>query len=92
MAKSFKQWLDEGEELYGEALREYEALEAHLEELEQKLAAKKEELDQIARVIGKPPVESRRRPAVQVVEAAAPGSIPASRNTIAKALTGRGLS
>jgi len=91
VAKSFKQWLEEGEELYNEALKEYQHLEEQLEQLEQKLAEKKEELDQIARVIGKPPVESRRRAGVQVVEAAAPGSIPASRNTIAKALTGRGL-
>jgi hypothetical protein len=32
-----------------------------------------------------------RRPSVQIVEGHAPGSIPASRSTIAKALTGRGL-
>ncbi len=91
MAKSFKEWLQEGESLYAEALKEYQTLETHLEELEQKLAAKKEELNQIAAVVGKPPVEGSRRPQVQIVEAQSPGSIPASRATIAKALTGRGL-
>jgi hypothetical protein len=63
-----------------------------LEELENHLSAKVEEVNQIASMIGKPPVEApQRTPAVQIVEKSAPGSIPASRNTIAKALTGRGL-
>lgn len=91
MSKSFKDWLQEGESIYGAALSEYQSLEAQLEQLEAQLAAKKEEVNQIASVIGKPPVESSRRPAVQIVDAHGPGSIPASRNTIAKALTGRGL-
>ena len=91
MAKSFKDWLQEGEELYQGALREFQSIEAQLEKLENQLAAKKEELNHIAQVIGKPPVEGNRKPAVQIVDREAPGSIPASRNTIAKALTGRGL-
>jgi hypothetical protein len=32
-----------------------------------------------------------RKPTVQIVDRESPGSIPASRNTIALALTGRGL-
>ena len=89
MSKSFKDWLAEGDTLYNEALKEYEAIEKQLEELEAQLAAKKEEVNQIAGVIGKPPVEGNRKPTVQIVDTHAPGSIPASRNTIAKALTGR---
>jgi hypothetical protein len=91
VAKSLREWLTEGEELYSAALREYQGLETQLEQLETQLASKKEELNQIAQVVGKPPVESNRRPAVQIVDRDGPGSIPASRNTIAKALTGRGL-
>ncbi|MGE5607699.1 MAG: hypothetical protein ACM359_00450 [Bacillota bacterium] len=91
MAKSFKDWLQEGTDIYNAAMQEFQALESQLEELETKLAAKLEEVNQIAAVIGKPPVESHRRPAVQIVDSHGPGSVPASRNTIAKALTGRGL-
>lgn len=91
MSKSFKDWLQEGESIYETALREYQSIEAQLEELETKLSEKREEVNAMASVIGKPPVESSRRPAVQIVDSHGPGSIPASRNTIAKALTGRGL-
>jgi hypothetical protein len=91
VSKSFKDWLSEGESIYQAALKEYQSIETQLEELELQLAAKKEEVNSIAAVIGKPPVESGRRPAVEIVDGHGPGSIPASRNTIAKALTGRGL-
>jgi len=91
VSKSFKDWLQEGESIYETALREYQSIEAQLEELETKLSEKREEVNAMASVIGKPPVESSRRPAVQIVDSHGPGSIPASRNTIAKALTGRGL-
>lgn len=91
MGKSLRDWLQEGEELYGNALREYQGLEAQMEQLEQAIAAKRDEVNQIAQVIGKPPVDTGRRPPVQIIDGHSPGSIPASRNTIAKALTGRGL-
>ena len=92
MAKSLKEWLSEGESLYNEALQEYQSLEQQIEELEEKLAEKKEELNQIAGVVGRPPVEGKPRHGnVQIVDSHGPGSIPASRNTIAKALAGRGL-
>ncbi len=91
MAKSLQEWLSEGESLYNEAFKQFQDLEAQLEELEGRLTAKREEVNQIAAVIGKPAVEAKRRAAVQIIDAQAPGSIPASRNTIAKALTGRGL-
>jgi hypothetical protein len=91
VAKSFKEWLEEGETLYSEALSEFQSLENQIAELEARLVDKKEELNHIAQVVGKPPVEGNRRPAVQIVDSHGPGSIPASRSTIAKALTGRGL-
>jgi len=89
--KSFKDWLAEGENLYATTLKEYQAIEAQLDELEAKLAAKKNEVNQIAQVIGKPPVESSRRLTAQLVEEHGPNSVPNSPATIARALTGRGL-
>jgi chromosome segregation ATPase len=113
VVKSFRDWMKEGEELYSVALREYQTLQSQLEQLETQLSAKKEELNQIAQVVGKPQLDSdlaridlpraetsraettrsdsNRKPAVQIVDRETPGSIPASRNTIAQALTGRGL-
>jgi seryl-tRNA synthetase len=91
MAKTFKDWLGEGEQLYTQAMEEYQALEKQIEDLEGQLQAKREEVNQMATVIGKPPLEPMRKHNVQIVEAAGPGSVPHSRNTIAKALTGRGL-
>jgi hypothetical protein len=89
--KSFKDWLAEGENLYATTLKEYQAIEAQLDEMEAKLAAKKNEVNQIAQVIGKPPVESNRRLTAQLVEEHGPNSVPNSPATIARALTGRGL-
>ena len=107
MGKTFRDWMGEGEELYSVAMREYEELQSQLQTLQTQLAAKKEEVNQIAIVIGKPQVDSDdlakielpktepksdpRKPVVQIVDRESPGSIPASRNTIAQALTGRGL-
>jgi hypothetical protein len=92
VSKSLQEWLSEGEQLYGAALSEFQQLEAQLEELESKLAAKKAELNQIAQVVGKPPVESSRRVlTAELVDAHGPNSVPNSPATIARALTGRGL-
>ena len=91
MSKSLKDWLSEGETLYQGALQEYQALERQIEELEQKLQIKKDEVNQIASVIGKPPVESNRRLTAQLVDDHGPSSVPNSPATIARALTGRGL-
>ena len=92
MSKSLQEWLSEGETLYNAALKEYQGLETQLEELEAKLAAKKAELNQIAQVVGKPPVESARRVVTaELVDAHGPNSVPNSPATIARALTGRGL-
>ena len=89
--KSFKDWLQEGESLYTEAMNEYQQLESQIEDLEKKLAIKKDELNQIAAVVGKPPVESNRRLTAQLIDDHGPSSVPNSPATIARALTGRGL-
>ena len=89
--KSLKDWLSEGETLYSEAMSEYQQLESQIEELERKLAVKKDELNQIAGVIGKPPVETNRRLTAQLIDDHGPSSVPNSPATIARALTGRGL-
>lgn len=91
MSKTFSDWLKEGEDLYNQALSDYQSIEAQLDELEVKLAAKKNELNQIAQVIGKPPVEGQRRLTAQLVDETGPSSVPNSPATIARALTGRGL-
>ena len=91
MSKSLQEWLTEGEQLYNTALSEFQQIEAQLDELESKLVAKKAELNQIAQVVGKPPVESSRRLTAELVDQHGPNSVPNSPATIARALTGRGL-
>ena len=91
MTKSFKDWLAEGEQLYATALKEYQDIELQLDELETRLAAKKNEVNQLAQIIGKAPVENNRRLTAQLVEEHGPNSVPNSPATIARALTGRGL-
>lgn len=87
MSKSFNEWLREGEQLYDEAFREYQGIEQQLDELEQRLAAKQEEVNQIAQIIGKPPVEGNRRLSAQIVEPERMQN-PSSPASIARALTG----
>ena len=89
--KTFKDWLSEGDQLYQTALSEYQSLEAQIDDLEKKLAIKKDEVNQIAAVVGKNPVENHRRLSAQLVEDHGPSSVPNSPATIARALTGRGL-
>lgn len=91
MTKSFKDWLGEGEQLYSSSLQEYQDLETQIQQLEQRLAVKKEEVNQIAIVVGKPPVESSRRLSAELIDNHGPASVPNSPATIARALTGRGL-
>jgi hypothetical protein len=90
--KSFRDWLSEGERLYSTALSEYQGLEAQIDELEQRLAAKKSEVNQIAHVIGKPPVEGNRRLTAQLVDGDSHNINTAPAGNIARALSGRGLS
>ena len=89
--KTLKEWLGEGEELYNASLKEFQSMEQQIDDLERKLAEKKVEVNQIAQVIGKPPVESNRRLTAHLVDDHGPNSVPNSPATIARALTGRGL-
>jgi len=91
---SLQQWLQQGEMLYASALKEYHAMEAQLEDLERKLAAKRAEVNQIASVVGKSPVEGGRRLSAQLVTSYAmddgdrdrplPGTQPLTRALPAK--------
>jgi hypothetical protein len=94
--KSFNDWLKEGEMLYDGALGEYRRIEAQLDELEKQLASKQAEVNQIAAIIGKEPVEGNRRLTAQIVEPHQGGggganTAPNSAAAIARAITGRGL-
>jgi len=92
IVKSFKDWLGEGESLYQQAVQEYQELERQLDDLEKRLAIKKDEVNQIAAVVGKPPVESpNRRLTAELVDQHSPSSVPNTPATIARALSGRGL-
>ncbi|MCC6423788.1 MAG: hypothetical protein IT447_09950 [Phycisphaerales bacterium] len=89
MSKSFSEWINEGEQLYDAAFREYQSIENQLDELEKQLAAKQMEVNQIAQIIGKPPVEGNRRLSAQIIEPERQQQNAGSPSSIARALTGR---
>jgi hypothetical protein len=96
VASSFQEWLQQGEDLYNNALREYHDIEQQLTELEARLVEKHAEVNQIAQVIGKPVVEGGRRLNAQLVNAEVVELVPAERTatpgsnaSIARALTGK---
>jgi len=91
VGKNFKEWLSEGESLYNSAMAEYQSLEAQIIDLEQKLTAKREEVNEIARVVNKEPIESNRRLTAEIVERGQGNSVPNNPRTIANALTGKGF-
>ena len=91
MSKSIKDWLAEGEQIYGAALDEYQQIETQLMEMEQRLMMKREEVNVIADKLGKPPLEASRRLSAEILDRGTPGSTPNSQNSIARALTGRGF-
>ena len=91
MAKSIAEWMQEGEELYASALKDYQDLDHQLLELEKQLGQKQDEVNQIAQIIGKPLVEGNRRLSAQLVDEHGPMSVPNSPSTIARALAGRNL-
>lgn len=72
IASSFKQWLAQGEELYGVLARQYQAMEAQLIELESRLADKQAEIEQVARLLGKQAPQLNRRLSAQLVTHYAP--------------------
>jgi hypothetical protein len=103
-AANFQDWLKQGEALYQTALKEFHDVEAQLAELESRLVAKQAEVNQIAQVIGKPPVESSRSGAaavvggqltttaggVEIIDAPSERVAPVGSNaSIARALTGK---
>lgn len=89
MSKSIKEWLAEGEQLHAAALQEYESIEARIVDLEHQLEAKREEINELAQVIGKKPLEANPQRAVQIIEKGNHDPVGTSRITIARALTGR---
>lgn len=99
MAKSIDEWLKEGEGLYDAAMGEFRQLEEQIAALKQQRNAKRAEVNQLARVIGKPVIEASPssatqpnadgQPVVEVIEPGAPGSVPNTRSSIARALAGQ---
>ena len=94
VSANFQDWLQQGDALYQAALKDYHAIEAQLDELESKLVAKQAEVNQIAQVIGKPPVEGTRRVSAQLVAAEVidmpeRAQSAGSNASIARALTGK---
>jgi hypothetical protein len=82
-AKIVQQWLSQGESIYAGLVKECQALEAQLEDIETRLAAKHAEVNQVALIIGKPTVEGNRRLSAQLVTSYAPESqSPPTRNPI----------
>ena len=65
--KLVQQWLAQGEAIYSGLVKECQALESQLEELETRLAAKHAEVNQVAGIIGKPLLEANRRLSAQLV-------------------------
>ena len=96
MPNSFHEWLQQGEDLYNAAMRDYRDMEQQIGELEARLVDKQNEVNQIAQVIGKPLVEGGRRASAQllapaeVIEASAERTGTTGSNAnIARALTGK---
>lgn len=75
-AKIVQQWLAQGEAIYSGLVKECQALESQLEEIESRLSAKYVEVNQVAAVIGKPPIEGNRRLSAQLVTSYAQESSP----------------
>lgn len=66
-ARSFAQWLAQGEQLLPALVKQYEMMEAQLIELESRLADKQAEIQQLARTLGKQPPQLNRRVTAQIV-------------------------
>lgn len=57
---SIQQWLSQGESLYASMLKEFQALQDKMAELEASLQQKSAEVNQIAQVLGKPAVQNSK--------------------------------
>ena len=89
MNKSFQDWVAEGEAIYNSAMSEYQSLESQIEQMEMQLTEKKAEVNHIAQMLGKPPVEGSKRLTAQLIDRDLPpaGTI----GSVTRALTGRGI-
>ena len=54
MSKSLQEWLQEGTDLYDIAVAEYHELEKQLAELQEQMLAKRIEINEVAKIVGKP--------------------------------------
>ena len=86
MGISFRDWLGQGDAIYAEAMKEYQTLEAQIEQLEIRLVDKKQEVNQIAQMIGKPVIEGNKRLAAELVDRR---DGQAAVGAVTRALTGR---
>gem|GEM_PF-780854 len=97
MSKNLQEWITEGEEIYSDLLCQHRELESQLEDLEHLLSAKQVEVNRIAAIIGKPPIETNRRLSAQLVSVSTSntdvvdsyGNTTEATNNIARALNGR---
>jgi hypothetical protein len=87
--RTLQQWLAQGEMLYAALQKECQAIELQLSELETRLAAKHAEVNRIAGMIGKPPVETSHRLSAQLITAYPPEQPPRSVNQLPRSLPGR---
>lgn len=71
MASTLQEWLRQGEVLHGTLVKEYQDLEQQRRDLEEKLNAKRTEMNQVARMMGLPATDGDRRPAAPAESAAA---------------------
>jgi hypothetical protein len=85
---SFRDWLGQGESIYVDAMKEFQTLEAQIEQLEIRLVDKKHEVNQIAQMIGKPIIEGNKRLAAELVDRREMGNGPVG-GAVSRALTGR---
>lgn len=88
-AKIVQQWLAQGETIYAGLVKECQALEQQLVDIEARLAAKQAEVNQVAQIIGKPPVEANRRLSAQLVTSYTPDAPPPRATIPPRNITGR---
>lgn len=88
--RTFQDWINEGQTIYAGSLDEFHSIETQIEALEQQLAVKRDEVNQIAHVIGKPPIEqSARRISAEIIDADHDRTHAIPIGSMARALTGR---
>ena len=89
MVKSFREWFSEGESIYSDAMKEYQTLEAQIDQLEMRLIEKRQEVNQIAQMLGKPPIEGNKRVTAQIVDHAEAPMGAAARVLSGRVIAGR---